>query len=91
MKIVLSILLLFITSMYVLPVKDLFAAKNSVCMADMDEGKEDDCKKEKAKEFFNFTTSFIYITDNYTCTHLHITPVVQTLLHTVETPPPDLA
>ncbi len=91
MKFVLSILLLLITSTYLLPVKELLADKHKICMADMDEQKEDCYKKEKAKEFFNFAPDLTFISCTYNVTQHYFTPAVTTLLHTVETPPPDIA
>jgi hypothetical protein len=91
MKIIVSILLLLATSLYILPEKDFFCSKHNVCLADMDEIKDDVCKKEKAKELFTFASPVIFIPFNQQFTHFHTTPVINTLLHTVETPPPDLA
>ncbi len=91
MKFIVSILLLLATSLYILPVKDFICSKHNVCLADMDETKDDVCKKEKVKELFTFTSLVIFIPLNQQLTHFHTTPVVNSLLHTVETPPPDLA
>lgn len=60
-------------------------------MADMDETKDDVCKKEKVKELFTFSSPIIFIPNNQHGTHFHSTAVINLLLHTVETPPPDLA
>lgn len=86
---VFSILLLLITSLYVLPVKETFANATPVCMTDMEE-KEENNKKEKFKEFFSFSNSYTIIEDAYNCKHQHITFRIPVLLHTVETPPPDV-
>jgi hypothetical protein len=87
---VLSIFLIVITSIYVLPVKELLCEKQHICMADMDETKDDVCKKEKVKDLFAFTPMVFFIEANYHVRHLHPAPGINTVLHTVETPPPDL-
>ena len=91
MKVLLSIFLLVATCMYILPVKKIFADKHKVCMADMGEQEDDCCKKEKAKEFFNFMPCFTFITNVGNNTHFYFIPALTALLHTVETPPPNLA
>ena len=87
---VFSILLLLITSLYVLPVKETFAHVSAVCMTDMEE-KEENNKKEKFKELFSFSNSYMIIEDTYKCKHQHIVVSIPAILHTIETPPPDLA
>lgn len=87
---VFSILLLVITSLYVLPVKEAFANTSAVCMTDIEEEKDDTRNKEKIKELFSFSNSYSIIADAYNCKHQYITFSIPVLLHTVETPPPDL-
>ncbi|WP_460562250.1 hypothetical protein [Ferruginibacter profundus] len=60
-------------------------------MADTDDSKDDACKKEKVKDLFSFTPMVFFIEGNGQVTHLHPAPCIVTLLHIVETPPPDLA
>jgi hypothetical protein len=91
MKIILSILLLFITSLYILPVKEMLSKGNAICMADMDEEKGENDKKEKSKELFSFNNSAFSIADNYCIQHKFISFNIPVPLHTIETPPPDLA
>lgn len=86
---VFSILLLVITSLYVLPVKEAFANTSAVCMTDMEEEKDDTRNKEKIKELFSFSNSYNIITDDYSCKHQFISFSIPVLFHTVETPPPD--
>jgi hypothetical protein len=91
MKIVISILLLLITSIYILPVKEMLSKGNAVCMADMDEEKEENEKKEKSKELFPTVITTVLYTDNYSSLHQFISFNIPVPLHTIETPPPDLA
>jgi hypothetical protein len=90
MKVILSILLLFITSLYILPVKEMLTKGNAVCMADMDEEKEDNEKKEKSKELFSSGNNTVLYTDNYSSLHQFISFNIPVPLHTIETPPPNL-
>jgi hypothetical protein len=90
MKVVLSILLLFVTGIYILPVKEHL--NNTVtCSAEMDTDKEETNKKEKEKELFTYSTPDIYFTDSYSSVYEHLSFTITVPLHTVETPPPDLA
>jgi hypothetical protein len=57
----------------------------------MDEDKEENNKKEKAKDLFSFSNVYIVIKDTYRLTHYFLSFSIPVLLHTVETPPPDLA
>lgn len=91
MKFFLSILLLLTTAFYVLPVKEIFTTGHSICTVDMDEDKEENNKKEKVKELFSFSNINTVIKDTYSCTHHFLTFLVPVLLHTIETPPPDVA
>jgi hypothetical protein len=91
MKMLLSILLLLITSLYILPVKEMLSKGNAVCMADMDEEKEENEKKEKSKELFSFCNTTVLYTDNYSRLHQFVSFNIPVPLHTIETPPPDLA
>jgi type III secretory pathway component EscU len=91
MKFFLSILLLLTTAFYVLPVKEILTAGHDICTVDMDEDKEENNKKEKAKDLFSFSNVYIVIKDTYRFTHYFLSFSIPVLLHTVETPPPDLA
>jgi type III secretory pathway component EscU len=91
MKFFLSILLLLTTAFYVLPVKEILTAGHDICNVDMDEEKEDINKKEKAKELFSSSNIYTIIKDTYSHTHHFLTLSVPVLLHTIETPPPDVA
>jgi hypothetical protein len=91
MKMLLSISLLLITSLYILPVKEMLIKGNTVCMADMDEEKEENEKKEKSKELFSTIITSVLYTDDYSSLHQFISFNIPVPLHTIETPPPDLA
>jgi hypothetical protein len=92
MKFILSILLLLITSVYILPVKEMLCKSDSICMADMDSEKEDCSKKEKNKDLFSYINTAYVIVNNVCNNKYHqISFSIPALLHTVETPPPDLA
>ena len=91
MKIFLSISLLLITAFYVLPVKEILAASHDICIVDIDELKEESIKKEKAKEFFSFSTASSILTDRYNSIHQYVSFIIPALLQTIETPPPDTA
>jgi hypothetical protein len=90
MKILPSILLLLITSLYILPVKEILSKGNAICMADMDGEKEENEKKEKVKELFSFNNSSFTIADDYFNQHQFVSFNITVPLHTIETPPPDL-
>lgn len=91
MKLLLSIFLLFTTAFYVLPIKEILTAGHDISFADMDEYKEECKTKEKAKELFPCDTINTVINDSYTFNHYCKYVGVAVLMHTVETPPPDLA
>jgi hypothetical protein len=92
MKIVFSILLLLITGIYILPVKETLKSGSAVCMADMDSEKEDCSKKEKNKDLFSYiNTAYVIVNNVCNNKYHHISFCIPALLHTVETPPPDLA
>jgi hypothetical protein len=91
MKFIISILLLLITSAYILPVKEMLYGHADICMTDMDADKEDCSKKEKAKDLFFYSNTFVVIKDSYNIAHGNISFAIPSLLHTVETPPPDIA
>ena len=90
MKIFLSILLLLITSFYVLPLKEILIEDNAICVTDPEELKEESIKKEKVKELFSFTRAYIIANDSYSSTHQYVTFILPVLVHTIEIPPPDL-
>ena len=87
----LSIFLIVVTSIYVLPVKELLTEKQHICMADMDETKDDVCKKEKVKDLFTISSPAFFIPVNRQAMPFHPAAGTITVLHTVETPPPDQA
>lgn len=90
MKLVISILLLLITSLYVLPVKELLNEGTAICMVDIEDEKEES-KKEKNKELFTSIYSVAFFDQN-TCVQYSLNNIHRPfVLHTVETPPPDLA
>jgi hypothetical protein len=91
MKFFLSILLLLTTAFYVLPVKELLTAGNDVCFADMEKEKEDSNKKEKSKELFSFSTVYTITEETYSDSRYFLPFFIPVILHTVETPPPDIA
>jgi hypothetical protein len=91
MKIILSILLLLVTGIYILPVKEHFSDNAVSCTADMDNEKEETKKKEKEKELFSFTTASFFANSFYGNMYRHLSFSIPVPLHTVETPPPDLA
>jgi hypothetical protein len=90
MKTLLSILLLLITSLYILPVKEMLSKGNAICMADMDGEKEENEKKEKSKELFSFNNSPFTIIDNYSNQHQFVSFNIPAPQHTIETPPPNV-
>jgi hypothetical protein len=91
MKFFLSILLLLSTAFYVLPVKEILTAEYDICNVDMDEEKGESNKKEKAKELFSSSKVYTVFKDANNQTQHFITFSVPVLLHSIETPPPDLA
>ena len=89
MKFLLSILLLCITTIYILPVKEAVKGGASICMTDMGNEKEESDKKEKLKEFFSFSVSDVFLNITRCNRHQPIAFNIPVPLHTVETPPPD--
>ena len=89
MKFLLTILLLCITTIYILPVKEAFKGGVSICMADKGNEKEESDKKENLKEFFSGSSSDIFLSITHCNRHQHIAFNIPVPLHTVETPPPD--
>jgi len=90
MKFFLPILLLINTAFYVLPVKEILTEQHSIGITDLDELKEENHQKEKAKELFSFSNIYIIIKDNYSTTNHYISFTIPVLLQSIETPPPDL-
>jgi hypothetical protein len=90
MKIIISILLLLITSLYILPVKEILSKSSAMCMADMDGEKEENEKKEKSKELFSSGNTTVAYMDNYSSRHQFVSFNITVPLHTIETPPPNL-
>lgn len=90
MKFFISILLLFITGLYILPVKEMLAKSNAVCMTDIDGEKEETEKKEKSKELFSFSNVIDILP--YSCANIHqfVAFNIPVPLHAIETPPPDI-
>jgi hypothetical protein len=89
MKLIYTIFLLFITAVYFLPVKDIIKGSPGISMTDVAEEKEEIKNKEKSKEFISFAPYKIFIkvnNRNNPWKNIHNLP---TLLHTIETPPPD--
>ena len=89
MKTLFSILLLLLTSIYILPVKETLVDCNNICLTDVEDEKQKNKKKEK--ELFSFSNSYIKIRDSYTSTHFRVSFNIPILLRTVETPPPDFS
>lgn len=90
MKMVYSILLLLVTSIYILPVKETITGNTSIAMFDNGEAKDENKKTEKQKDLFSMKVAVRYsskFTNSPTSTLFSFIPV---LLHTVETPPPDI-
>ncbi len=90
MKIIVSILLLIITSLYILPVKEMLSKSSAICMADMDGEKEENEKKEKSKELFSFNNTAVTLINNYSYRHQFVCFNIPVPLHTIETPPPNV-
>lgn len=89
MKIGLSILLLLITAVYILPVKQYCIGEAVVCTTDMDNEKEENNKKEKEKELFSHIAAYHFKNPFHFNTYGHLAYSIPVPLHTVETPPPD--
>jgi hypothetical protein len=89
MKIVLSILILLVTCLYLLPVKELFKSETAVCMADMDEEKEETCNKEKVKDMINFSISNMVFVSFSMYRQQHSATKMPVMFYIIETPPPD--
>jgi hypothetical protein len=83
-------LLLLITSLYILPVKEMLSKGNAICMADMDGEKEENEKKEKSKELFSFNNAAFTLANNYSSQHQFVSFNIPVPLHTIEIPPPNL-
>lgn len=62
---------------------------NNICLTDTEV--EKDKTKKKENELFSFSNSYFIINDSYTSIHSRVSFNVPVLLHTVETPPPDIA
>ncbi len=82
-------MVLLITAVYVLPVKEFFSSPAITAVADMDDEKAEKEKTEKSKELFTMPVpgSFIYAYNPGF--NIHITPSVPLLPQTVVSPPPD--
>jgi hypothetical protein len=91
MKIILSILLLLVTGIYILPVKEHFSNNTVAGTTDIDNEKEEIKKKEKEKELFSFSSASFFTNSFYGNMYGHLCFSIPVPLHTVETPPPDLA
>lgn len=89
MKTVLSILLFLVTCIYILPVKETIKGNVLISLADMDDTKEENSKKEKQKELFSITITVRLINKITVGGYSHIHSPVPASLHIVETPPPD--
>ena len=88
MKKVFSILLIFITIIYILPVKQTLAGTHTVSITDTDEEKNENNKKECW--LFSFTDKFVVLSTFFVALPKQGTGKIPVLIHTVETPPPDL-
>lgn len=89
MKFLISILLLLVTTIYILPVKEAVKCGFSICMADIENDKEESNKKEKPKDFFPATASDIFLKMACCNRQQHIAFNIPVPLHIIETPPPD--
>jgi hypothetical protein len=89
MKFLVSILLLLITTIYILPVKEAVNGGFSICMADMENEKEESDKKEKPKDFFPTPVSDLFLKMRCCNRPQHIAFNIPVPFHTIETPPPD--
>ncbi|MEI7473132.1 MAG: hypothetical protein WCJ85_12800 [Chitinophagaceae bacterium] len=91
MKIAISILLLLMTAVYLLPVKESLGFRSTYCINDIDETKTENADKEKVKDLISFNHAY--------CIALNPTKPVPVIeywnaalqLHIVETPPPDFS
>ncbi len=89
MKMAISILLLLMTAVYLLPVKESLGFRSTYCINDIDETKTENSDKEKVKDLISFSYEY-FIALNPTKS----IPVIEywnaeLQLHIVETPPPD--
>ena len=82
-------MLLLITTIYILPVKEAVRGGFSICMADMENEKEESNKKETPKDFFPAPASDIFLKMTCSKRQHHIAFNIPVSLHTIETPPPD--
>ncbi len=89
MKIILSIILVLITLTYVLPIKDIIANDNTICVVDTEEENNVEVKKQKLKEVFIVENTSLIANLKYKSTHHFTTLTIPLLLHKVETPPPN--
>jgi hypothetical protein len=91
MKSLLSILLIVITSVYVLPVKQMLVQKATLCCTDMEEKKaeKDKDNKEKIKELFQ-PYQPCYTLQSFTAgPYYFIDCAVNTQVPAADIPPPD--
>jgi hypothetical protein len=93
MRRIIAILLILITTLYVLPVSDGFMADTETTCKYTDNNTDDgsDTKKDNSKEFIAFTASPV-LSHNRTAPQItHPLPAALPVHFTVETPPPDQA
>lgn len=90
MKTFFAILLLLITAVYILPVRQYVNGEAVVCTTDMDNEKEENNKKEKEKELFSHSAAYHFKNSFRFTIYGHFAYSIPVPLHTVETPPPDL-
>ena len=88
MKLFFSISFLLTTAFYILPIKEILTAGNDICFSNIE--KEDIYKKEKSKELFSFSIVYTVVKDAYSHSLPFLSFYIPVILHTVETPPPDL-
>ncbi len=91
MKIAISILLLLMTAVYLLPVKESLGFRSSYCINDIDEAKTENTEKEKVKDLISFRHEYFIAVNP-----IRPIPVIEywnaaLQLHVVETPPPDFS
>jgi hypothetical protein len=89
MKFIYTIFLLLITAVYILPVKDFIKDAPCISITDLSEEKEEGSNKEKLKEFISFAPIEINFPVSGCGTHEANKFNLLSLLHTIETPPPD--
>lgn len=89
MKIIISILLLFVIGIYILPVKEMLNKESTIWLTDINEEKEETEKKEKSKELFYFNTTTFYISKSICTLRQHIIFNIPVSHYTVDSPPPD--